>query len=120
MCRWICAFLLAITLYAGADEPRYLYKVISLDEWNASQQSDLLVLSKDKNIILLSKVDQLEKTILRDFNTASEVIILEIDMDKLNGPVSTEKDDAGKAIAYHYLGSIPLSAISEPRIIRFH
>jgi len=120
MGKWLCAFLIAISLYAGADQPRYLYKIISLEDWNASQTQDLLKLSKDQNTVLLWKVDQLENTILSDFSTSPEVIILEIDLDKLPNEVQSKQDDMGKAISYHYMGSIPMKAINEPRIVRFH
>jgi uncharacterized protein (DUF952 family) len=120
MGKWVFAFLVAMTVFANADQPRYLYKVMSLADWDASQQQDLLKLSRDKSVVPLLKLDQLEKTILTDWNTASEVIIVEIDVDKLSGPLTAENDDHGKAISYLYNGGIPLSAISEPRIVRFH
>lgn len=120
MHKWLSAFLIAISLYSGADQPRYLYKVISLEDWNASQTQDLLKLSKDKSAVLLWKIDQLETTILSDFSTSHEVIILEIDLEKLPYQVEPKQDNTGKAISYQYVGSIPMNAISEPRIIRFY
>lgn len=118
MCRWLCLLLVICGAYVTADQPRYLYKVVSLEDWNTSQNSDLLRLSKPD--VMLLKVDQLENTIIRDWNSASEVIIVEIDVDKLKEPVLAEKDKAGKPISYQYSATIPLSAISEPRIVRFH
>ena len=49
------------------EKSQYLYKVLSLEDWNKSKSQTFVVLSKeDKEFIHLSKEDQLNRIIDKD------------------------------------------------------
>lgn len=98
--------------------PHYLYKVVSLTNWEASQNRKELVLSaKDDLFIHFSKEDQVEGVVTKHWNKASYVL-LKIETSKLPGKLVLEANPGGTAKYYHlYEGSIPLEAIADYKII---
>lgn len=97
------------------EKPEYLYKVLSLVDWNNSQSKSFVILSKeDKDFIHLSKQDQLDKIIDKYWSNVPEFVVLKLDTHQLPGNLVYETNPGGTHKYYHlYSGSIPLSAIVE-------
>ncbi len=100
--------------------PHYLYKVVSIEAWKASQGEKSLKLSADdQTFIHLSREDQLERITSKYWAKASEYVVLRLDASKLPGKMVYEANPGGASKYYHlYDGSIPLEAISESKVIK--
>ena len=103
---------------AHADEqtPTYLYKVLSVEDWEASQGHDSLHLaSADYAFIHFSKEDQLDR-ILSKYWSETPFVILKVATDRLPGKLVFEANPGGASKYYHlYNGSIPLTSIVESK-----
>lgn len=101
------------------DLPRFLYKILSLQNWEKSQNKSSLALSDDDDqFIHFSLEVQLERIIQKYWHHIPEFIILKIDPSKLPGRLVLEANPGGENKYYHlYDGSIPLSAIVEAKTI---
>lgn len=98
------------------ERPTYLYKVLSMDDWEKSSETVHLS-SMDANFIHLSTEDQLDKIIEKYWAGVSEFVVLKIEATKLSGNLILEANPGGTNKYYHlYNGSIPLSAIVESKI----
>lgn len=95
--------------------PKYLYKIISIEDWKKSQGMEFIALSSsDRDFIHLSKEDQLDKIIEKYWKNIPEFIVLKIYTDKIPGKLIYEQNPGGSNKYYHlYNGSIPLNAIFE-------
>ena len=102
-----------------AKKPKHLYKIISLNHWNQSQQEVTIHLTEhDKEFIHLAEEDQLEKILEKFWNGIPEFVILKLDTAKLSGQLILESNPGGKNKYYHlYNGVIPLHAVLESKII---
>jgi uncharacterized protein (DUF952 family) len=100
--------------------PKYLYKIISIEDWKKSQGMESVKLSgADHDFIHLSKEDQLDKIIEKYWANIPEFIVLKIYTDKLPGRLIYETNTGGSNKYYHlYNGSIPLNAVCESKTIR--
>lgn len=101
------------------ETPKYLYKILSLRSWQASQHSKRLTLPiEDDAFVHLSRDDQLERIILKYWPNATQYVILKIDTAKLQGKLVFEANPGGTSRYYHlYDGHIPFSSIVESKII---
>jgi uncharacterized protein (DUF952 family) len=108
----------SVVLEIVAETPPYLYKVLSLANWEASQKrKDLILPAKDDVFIHFSKEGQVEHVIKKHWNNAS-YILLKIDTSKLPGKLVLEANPGGTEKYYHlYEGSIPLTAIVEYTLV---
>jgi len=99
--------------------PKYLYKVLSVQNVEESLRSPVLKLPpEDDRFIHLAKKEQLEQIIDKYWNNSPKFFILKIDTEKLPGKLVFEANPGGKSKYYHlYNGSIPLNAIVESRPI---
>lgn len=98
------------------ENPIYLYKVLSMDDWSKTCETVHLS-SMDADFIHLSTEDQLDKIIEKYWAGVSEYIVLKIETAKLPGKLVLEANPGGTNKYYHlYNGSIPLSAIVESKI----
>jgi uncharacterized protein (DUF952 family) len=97
--------------------PKYLYKVISVENWKKSQGRDSVQLTEDdKDFIHLAREDQLDRIIEKYWNHVPEFMVLKIDTAKLPGKLIFEANPGGANKYYHlYEGSIPLKAVVESR-----
>lgn len=97
--------------------PIYLYKILSMENWAASQVSERVHLSEeDKNFIHLCTEEQLERIIAKFWADSPEFVILKIAAEKLPGKMVLEANPGGTNKYYHlYHGYIPLNAIVEAR-----
>lgn len=99
--------------------PKYLYKIISVEDWKRSQGVGSVKLSSaDDEFIHLSKEDQLDRIIEKYWANVPEFIVLKIDTDKLPGRLVYETNPGGSNKYYHlYNGSIPLNSVFESKTI---
>lgn len=99
--------------------PQYLYKILSLPDWKASQQRTTLKLaSSDDAFIHLATRDQLERIIDKYWQNEPEFVLLKLDTSKLKGKLQYEANPNGFNQYYHlYGGAIPLEAIVEIEVI---
>lgn len=108
-----------ITAEETNQSPQYLYKILSLGNWQATQSRKTAQLSaEDDAFIHLSTQDQLERIIGKYWADAPQLVILKIDSNKLEGRLVFETNPGGAAKYYHlYDGFIPLNSIFESRIV---
>jgi len=114
--KFIYSALIGLGISAfGNEGPQFLYKVLSSEDWKASQDKEVLQLpSADDAFIHLSKEDQLDRLIQKYWSNVSEFYVLKIDTSQLPGDLVFEVNPGGTAKYYHlYNGSIPLDAVVE-------
>ncbi len=114
--KTIYAALLGLGMNAFANEtPQFLYKVLSAEDWKASQEQEVLHLpSADDAFIHFSREDQLDRLINKYWSNVSEFYVLKIDASKIPGDLVLEANPGGETKYYHlYNGSIPLNAVVE-------
>lgn len=101
------------------EYPQYLYKIISVQNWQASQNKKTLVLpAEDDAFIHFSTKDQVERIIAKYWPDARQVVILKIDRSKLDGKLVYEANVGGTTKYFHlYQGSIPLNSVVESKIL---
>lgn len=101
------------------QEIDYLYKIISLRNWLATQNRENVALSaEDDEFIHFSTEEQLAKIIQKYWSDAPQLAILKIDRSKLEGRLAYENNPGGTTKYFHlYNGFIPLEAIVEAKII---
>lgn len=99
--------------------PHYLYKILSLRNWQATQNRKTVSLAaEDASFIHLSTEDQLEKVIAKYWSEADQYVILKIDCSKLEGKLVYETNPGGTNKYFHlYEGFIPFHAILESTIV---
>lgn len=102
-----------------SEQPQYLYKILSLSHWNASQNRSVLILSGDDDAFIhLSTEDQLNRIIEKYWADAPQYVILKVKTKLLEGKLVYEANPGGANKYYHlYNGRIPLESISEAKII---
>lgn len=95
--------------------PKYLFKILSLEDWKESQGKEFVKLStEDRDFIHLAKEDQLDKIIDKYWSKVPDFIVLKVDAAKLPGKLILEANPGGTNKYYHlYEGSIPSSAVVE-------
>ncbi len=95
--------------------PEALYKIVSIENWKASQSMGNLQLdAADKAFIHFSLKEQLDRIISKYWSGADRFIVLEIDPEKLTGELVYEANSGGVNKYYHlYDGAIPLGSIRE-------
>lgn len=101
------------------QSPEYLYKVLSSDNWQASQNKAALLLCRDDDAFIhFSTEEQLDRILSKYWSDISEYVVLKIKREALPGDLVYETNPGGTAKYYHlYQGSIPLSAIVESKMI---
>jgi uncharacterized protein (DUF952 family) len=98
---------------------KYLYKIISPENWQKSQLQNILVTPPmDDEFIHLSTEEQLPG-IIRKFWDGKDYIVLQLDVTKIQGRLIHECNPGGSTLYYHlYEGSIPMDSIIQPMIVR--
>jgi len=124
MIKYILMLSLVWPLMLMSEEsvPRYLYKVLSVENWKASQATPALQLSEeDRDFIHLAKEDQLERIISKYWANVPEYVILKLDPSKLPGRLVYEANPGGSNKYYHlYEGSIPRQAVIDAKVVRIN
>lgn len=100
------------------DLPKYLFKILSIENWKSSDASKVKLAAEDDSFIHLSRDDQLDKIIDKFWANVQQFVVLKIDSSKLPGKLVFETNPGGLNKYYHlYGGWIPLSSILETRLI---
>lgn len=99
--------------------PAFLYKVLSMENWEESQKAEALALSKDDEAFIhFSRDDQLERITSKYWADVPRYVVLKVNTSKLPGKMVYEANPGGTSKYYHlYDGSIPLEAIAESQIV---
>lgn len=105
-----------------ADEatPAFLYKVVSAEDWKASQTAKVVKLpSTDSAFIHLAKFDQLDRVLTKYWADVPEFVVLKVDTTKLPGKLVFETNPGNTNKYYHlYNGSIPLDAVVDSKVFK--
>lgn len=97
--------------------PQYLYKAVSIENWDESQ-SDVRLSGNDQKFVHFARTDQLNRILTKYWGEASEYMILKVETAKLPGKLVYESNPGGAAKYYHlYDGSIPMDAVAETKHI---
>ena len=93
--------------------PSYLYKIISVEDWNSSKNETSVKLSlMDDVFIHLATEEQIDKIIEKFWAQVPEVVVLKLETAQLPGKLMFEKNPGGANKYYHlYNGLIPRSAV---------
>jgi uncharacterized protein (DUF952 family) len=91
-----------------------LYKILSLPAWQACQGQDRVSLGRDDaHFIHLAEADQVERIAAKFFADQSELVIVELDPQKLPGRLVHEANPGGETLYYHlYDGFLPFQAVT--------
>lgn len=92
--------------------PKYLYKIVSPEEWQKSKNQRVVETSSlDENFIHLATEEQLPQ-IAQKFWKNKDYVILKLDTKKLVGSLVYEANPGGKTLYYHlYEGTIPFDSV---------
>ena len=103
------------------DHPVFLYKILSVDQWEQSQHGDHVVLGdSDEAFIHLSEEHQVPKIAQKFFAGQEKVIVLKLKTAELPGRLVKESNPGGTTEYYHlYNGTIPLSAVAAADLSSF-
>lgn len=114
--------LLSMSLFGEDPEqpPQYLYKVLSMADWDMSQKgSDVVLSEEDKVFVHLAKEDQLDRIIQKFWKDIPEFMVLKLLTASLKGQLVYEVNPGGENKYYHlYNGSIPMQAVVETKLIK--
>lgn len=100
--------------------PQYLYKVLSVEDWQKSQgMRSIKLTAADQDFIHLAREDQLDRIVGKYWDKVPEYVVLKIDAAKLPGKLVFEANPGGENKYYHlYDGSIPLKAVVDSKLIK--
>ena len=101
------------------DTPQYLYKIISLPNWQVTQKRESVALSdEDRAFIHLATEEQVEKVLAKYWSDIQQFVILKVDTNKLKGRLVYEINPGGTTKYFHlYEGCIPFNSIAESKIV---
>ena len=123
----VVALAVAALLWIGLEHkgksetlPTHLYKITTLQLWNASQKAKTLQLTTmDEEFIHLSEKHQVKKIIKKFFPDAQQVVVLTINPKQLPGRLVKERNPGGTNEYFHmYDGAIPMSAVVDVEIVK--
>lgn len=99
--------------------PKYLYKVVSHEQWQKSLLQNVVVGSSiDEEFIHLAKEDQMNHVVKKFWNNM-DYIVLKLASKKLVGRLIYERNPGGTNEYYHlYEGNIPLDAVVDVSVVR--
>lgn len=121
-----CIFFAFLSLCLHANEnvnmetpPKYLYKILSYTNWQATQSQRVVQCpAEDAAFIHFSREDQLDRILTKYWSDQPSYAILKIVPEKMQGRLVFETNPGGTAKYYHlYEGSIPFNAIAEVKIV---
>lgn len=114
--------LFLLTLFMGntlMGTPEFLYKVVSVQEWEESQTAGHVVPGAlDTTFIHLSTEDQVNRIAKKYWASVPEYFVLKLDSKGLLGRLVLEANPGGENKYYHlYEGSIPLNAVVDAKVV---
>lgn len=96
-----------------SERPVYLYKVLSMENWEKSSKTVHLS-DMDADFIHLATKEQLDQILEKYWGKVSQYVVLKLETAKLSGKLVLEANPGGSNKYYHlYNGSIPKTAIVE-------
>ena len=106
------------TMEKENSTPKFLYKIISPEQWQESLRKNQVVTSPiDKDFIHLAKEEQVNQVVQKFWNHMDHVI-LKLDTTRLKGRLIYETNPGGTTKYYHlYEGNIPLEAVVDASVI---
>ena len=101
------------------EAPKFLYKLLSIQDWADSRQKNFVQLSQvDHPFVHLATENQLEKVAEKFWATIPQYVILKLETSQLAGRLVYEANPAGTNKYYHlYDGAIPLKSIVEVQLV---
>jgi len=98
--------------------PDYLHKIITLNQWEKSQNKEyIFLLDSDNQFIHFAEKDDIERIKNKFFSDQDKLVVLTVNPQKLVGKLIKEKNPGGSRKYYHlYDGSIPLKSIESIEI----
>lgn len=115
-----CSFITFKYFYRRNDAtPAFLFKVLSVEGWEASQKTDRLILTAiDTEFIHLATESQLERVLEKFWNNHERFYVLKVNPKKFVGLLVHEQNPGGTNKYYHlYNGYIPLNAVVDARSV---
>lgn len=108
----------AVAPVSSEEPPKLLYKILSLQDWEDSQTSKAIKLSKDDDAFIhFSTEEQLGRILGKYWLDKPAYVVLKVDVQKLPGDLVFETNPGGSAKYYHlYNGSIPLDSVVEAKV----
>lgn len=102
------------------EAPKYLYKVVAIENWEESHgQKEIKLAKDDAAFIHLSTKDQLGRIIEKYWSKAPGYVVLKVETKKLHGKLLLEANPGGTNQYYHlYDGSIPLDAVVDSETVK--
>jgi len=99
--------------------PEYLFKILSVQNWQQSQMSEAIALSaEDGAFIHLATRDQVEKILEKYWADVPQFVVLKVDTHQLRGRMAYETNPGGVTKYFHlYDGSIPSSAVVDYKYV---
>jgi len=106
-------------LIRAEEMPTSLYKILTIENWKASQGKERVVLSKDDTpFIHFSTEEQLDKIRAKYWANVPIYVILKVNPGLLIGDLRFESNPGGLQKYYHlYNGYIPLKAVVSSEVI---
>jgi len=102
-----------------SEAPKFLYKLLSIQDWADSRQKNFVQLSQvDHLFVHLATENQLEKVTEKFWATIPQYVILKLETSQLAGRLVYEANPGSTNKYYHlYDGAIPLKSIVEVQLV---
>jgi len=102
--------------------PQSLFKILTLAQWKEGQEKKILILGdQDETFIHLAEEHQVVKIAKKFFKDQSQVVIIELDRNKLVGRLIKERNPGGETKYFHlYDGHLPFNAIIQTSILNLN
>jgi uncharacterized protein (DUF952 family) len=99
--------------------PQKLFKVVTVQNWNQSQEHKHLLPSPDDTAFYhLATEAQVPRVVDKFFANEKQYYVVTLETKKLKGTLKLETNPGGSTKYYHlYDGTIPLTAILEARLV---
>lgn len=101
------------------EVPKYLYKVISEQQWEESQKREDIVLAPMDHHFIHFATEQQVSHVTKKFWENKNYIILKVETHKLKGRLVYETNPGGMVKYYHlYDGKIPRDTVVETTLVK--
>ncbi len=114
----VMPFALNANIQRSEEQPQYLYKILSVEDWQKSEEN-IHLSPADSDFIHFATEEQLSKIIAKYWHDVPEFMVLKIETEKLIGHLVYEPNPGGSTNYYHlYEGCIPRDAVVEATLIQ--
>ena len=110
---FLCLLISLFGVSCVTNPPKYLYKVLTLEDWSGSKKQRNIVLhSFDKPFVHLAEEGQVDRIVKKYFEGKQAVVILNLNSQRLPGHLVFESNPGGASKYWHlYDGSLPFEAV---------